>query len=143
MSLDVTSALRTAILADPVLSGLLGETSGEPSVFTRRPAPDGAQYPMVMIAQVGVEDADFVNTSLPVVTVDVAVYGLQREEYRVAVEIGYTLRRKFHRKRAALAVSGCRVIQIRARGPFVAPTDDEKTTGRVVSLTIQLQELPA
>ena len=140
MSLDIEPALRTAVLADFDIASMLGGYEGEASVHTRRPVPDGAEYPMIVIAAMPVTDADLINTSLPVVSADIVAYGQQPADYRAISEIGYNLRELFHRNRWAITPTGYRVVEILALGPLPAPTDDETTVARVVTLTIRLQK---
>lgn len=140
MSLDLAPALRDSVIDAIAISSQLGDYKGEPSVHTRRPAPAGATYPMVMISpDVGVTDGDGLNSDRPIVVKDVAVYGKQPGDYRTVEALGYALRDHFHRNRRSIVPDGYSVIDVQARGPVPAPTDDDKTVGRAVSLTIRLR----
>lgn len=143
MSLDLGASIRTALLAEAPIYGLLGEWSGEPSIFTRRPVPSEAQYPMIVVnPDIAITDQDALRSKRPIVTKDVIVYGDQPDGYRVVEQLGYAIRELFHRERFSIDVDGYDVVQIVASGPNVAPTDDDKTVGRVVTLTISLRKTP-
>lgn len=137
--MNVGPALYAAVAARAFVVNRLGEYNGGPSIHTRRPVPEGAEYPMVVISpDVTFRDEDGVDDDRPVITRDVAVYGEQPDAYRVVEEVGYELRSMFHRERNSLTVAGYNVIQITASGPVPAPTDDDRYVGRMVSLTIRL-----
>lgn len=144
MSLDLSEPIREAVLGNPAVAGLLSVYVGSPAVFTRRPVPSAAEYPLVAISpDVSIVDEDFLNTLHPVVIRDVTVYGLQdgAEAYRTVEQVGYELRGMFHRKKFSIVPDGYSVIDIVAIGPIPAPVDDDKLVARVVSLTIRLQQV--
>jgi len=79
---------------------------------------------------------------------DISIYGQidvanpSTDQYRTVELIAYSLFDQFHRKRPAIAAKnlpkGWSVIQIWATGPKPAPTDDDMTVARVVTLQIEL-----
>lgn len=142
--MNIGPALRAAIVNDSVISPLLGLYNGGPSVHTRRPVPDAAGYPMVVISgDVSITDFDAIDSFRSVIVRDIAVYGQQdaqtASEYRTVEEIGYLLRTLFHRNKDAVLVDDYHVIDVRASGPRVAPTEDEKSVGRVVTVSVRVQ----
>lgn len=144
MSADLAIPLRTALVGSAGITAKLPAYNGSYPVFTRRPAPSEAPYPMIMVSpDISLVDEDGIRDLRPVQTRDIAVYGLNDTtvKYRDVEDIGYLIRELFHRQRDAITVSGWHVVAITARGPFVAPTDDDATVGRVVSLTIALARL--
>ena len=151
MSLNLAQPLREAILGMYTITDLLGTYAGEPSIFTRRPVPSEATYPMVVISpDVAVFDQDAMISVRPVVLRDLAIYGkeiredefgVQNSDYRNVEVIGYELRERFHRRRDAILVEDYNVIDIRASGPIPAPAGDDRLIGRVVTLTIRLQRI--
>ena len=152
MSLNISEPIREALLGMYPITDLLGTYVGEPSIFTRRPVPSEAAYPMVVISpDVVVYDQDALDRRRPVVMRDLAVYGqenatrngAQVSDYRVIESLGYELRERFHRQKDVLIFPDAdyHVIDIVASGPIVAPTGDERLIGRVVTLTIRLQKL--
>lgn len=139
--IDLSTAIRAALVADATIAGLLPVWMGSRPVFTRRPAPSGAVFPMIMVSpDVALTDEDGVDDSRPLIIRDLAVYGRNStpEDYRDVEAIAYRARDLFHRQRFAIATPGWRVIDIRASGPIPAPTDDEQIVGRVVTLTVRL-----
>lgn len=139
--MNLGAPLRSAIINAPSISGQLAQWQGEPAVFTRRPVPDKAPYPMVAISpDITVVEQDALVSRRPIVTRDLVLYGRQPDDYRLIEALGWPLRDLFHRNRFAIEPpAGYRVIEIIARGPMPAPTDDAKTVGRLVSLTISLE----
>lgn len=134
--------LRTAIIGSSIAS-LLPAYHGSRTIFTRRPVPNDATYPLIAISpDVSVQDNDGINDYRPVQERDVVVYGRNEatdgSDYDLVEQIGYALRDLFHGNRQAITVAGWNVVQINARGPYTAPTDDDQTVGRVVSLVIEL-----
>lgn len=143
MSLDIAPAIRAALLADVAISGLLTEWNTEPAIFTRRPVPSEALNPIIVISpDVSITDVDALVSKRPVVIRDIIVYGDQPDHYRTIESIGYLIRQLFHRSRLSISPTGYSVVDIIATGPNPAPTDDDKTVARVVTLTITLRETP-
>lgn len=141
MSLDLAPDIRTAILGDATITGLITEFNGEPAVFTRRPVPDAAAKPFILIApDVNIGDADGLTSRRPVVTRDIFVYGAQPDDYRSVEQIGYFLQQLFHRQKSSIVSDDYHIIEITVTGPRPAPTSDEETVGRVVTLTILTRE---
>lgn len=143
MSLDLAIPLRLAVLENPAVAGILSLYLGVPAIFTKRPVPSQADYPLVAISpDVSISDQDFLVSRNPIVQRDVTVYGQQRdpETYRAVETVGYELREMFHRRKRSIVVPGYRVVDITATGPIPGPVDDEKLVARVVSLTISLQQ---
>jgi hypothetical protein len=137
------AAIRSAIIANAPIVALLGEYENAASVHTRRPAPQGAAYPMVIIPSenAAASDEDALRTQRPVLQRDVLVYGENPKHYREVDEAAELIFQLFHRQRFAISVPGWHVIDIVARRPMAAPTSDEKRVGRMVPLTIRLQDL--
>lgn len=136
--------LRAALVGAHDIMGYLQVYKDSWPVFTRRPAPSDAPYPMIMISpDITVSDQDGINDMRPIQERDVTVFGLNntRDNYRNLEDIGYMIRSLFHRQRSAITVSGWHVVSITARGPYAAPTDDDKTIARVVPLTVSLARL--
>lgn len=146
MTLDLKPALRDAIMDYPLVTDELSEYKGEAAIFTRRPVPSDAEYPFVQINHPSaIGDRDGLNSDRPVVVIDIMVYGdvgepgTPQDQTRAVDRAAYALRELFHRQRKSVQPDGFYAISITARGPMPAPVDDEKTVGRVVSLTIALR----
>lgn len=140
MSLDLAPAIRTALIAEPTITGLITEFLGEPAVLTRRPTPDGAEYPLIVISEgVAITDADGLTSDRPIVVRDVLIYGNQPDDFRTIEQLGYLVRELFHREKEAIDPADYHVIEIVTAGPRAAPTSNDEIAGRVVTLTIQLR----
>lgn len=137
--MDLAAPLYAALSADAVITALLGTFLSGPSIHTRRPVPEGAEYPMLIVsANVGVTDEDGLVSRRPVLVRDIIAYGEQDGQYRTIETLGELLRTKFHRQRHAFTISGFHVVDVVATGPIPAPTDDFNHVARVVTLTIRL-----
>src|SRR3990167_5381942 len=134
--MDLSEPLRTAIVDDATIAALLPIYAGSKTVFTRRPVPDNAAFPIVVISpDIAITDQDGIDDNRPVIIRDVAVYGRNdAASYRAVEAIAYEIRDLFHRRRQSLTVLGWDVVDVVALGPRTAPTDDEQTVGRVVEL---------
>lgn len=146
MSLDLLGPLRSGVIGASGVAALLAQWKSEPAVFTRRPVPDDAPDPSVLIqGPVGLTDLDALNAPRPIADYDLLVYGSKgapgsdEDQTRVIEQIAFLLRTHFHRNKFSFTPTGFGVIDVRVRGPFIAPTDDEQTVGRVLSLTIRLR----
>lgn len=145
LSAALSAGLRDAIIGRSAIAAMLGTYDHEPSVHTRRPVPTGATYPAVVIGpNVSVSDQDFLTSRVPVLQRDVVVYGsagapgAANDQYRDVEEIADEIHVLFHRNKDALVVDGFHVVDVVARGPIPAPTENERLIGRAVPLTIRL-----
>lgn len=141
---DLAMPLRKAIVEEASIAGLLGAYQDSKPVFTRRPTPTDADYPVIVISpDISLSDNDGVNDFRPIQVRDISVYGQNdtAAHYRTVEQIAYAVREFFHSNRQAIVVSGWHVVDINATGPIPTPTDDDQTVGRMVSLTIQLARL--
>lgn len=140
--LNIAGPLRTALMDNSAITDLLGTWHGEPSIHTRRPIPGDAEYPLIVInPDAAISDADMLVTHIPVVTRDIAIYGKQAADYRSVETLGYLIRGLFHDQKGSIIVPNFHVLDIRASGPIAGPTDDDEIVGRIVSLTVRLQDL--
>jgi hypothetical protein len=146
MSLDLLPELRTAIIGIDGVRDELAEWAGEPAVFTRRPIPENANEVYCLInPATNIGDFDALNSQRPLVDHDIAIYGRKgapgspEDQTRAVERAGFALRTHFHRNRFSFQPTGFSVISVVARGPIPAPTDDEQTVGRIVTLTIGLR----
>lgn len=141
---DLSIPLRTALVGHSPITALLPAYKGSFTVFTRRPAPSDATYPIIMVSpDISSTEEDGINDFRPIQERDITVYGKNDNaaNYRTVEQIGYLIRELFHAQRRSITVSGWGVVAINARGPIPAPTDDDATVARMVSLTIQLARL--
>jgi hypothetical protein len=140
--LNLAAPIRTALIDALSISGELADWRGEPAVFTRRPIPGDATYPLIIVSpDIAVTDEDALKTRRPIVLRDVTIYGEQPDQYRTVEALGYRVRLLFHRQRFSIAVPGYHVVDIRCSGPMVAPADDLDHLARLVTLRVRLEDL--
>jgi len=149
-TLELDIPLRRAVMAMTDITDMLGTYIGEPSIFTRRPVPGEATYPMVVISpNIARGDQDALGTKRPVVMRDVTAYGYtvrettelgQIDQYREVEQIAELLYEGFHRNKDFLYLEdeGYHLVDVVASGPIPAPVDNVRLIGRVVTLTIRL-----
>jgi len=149
--LDLSEPLRDAIVASTDIVIRLASYLDGYAVFTRRPVPSLAAYPMIVLSSdIAYGDEDGISDSRPIIVRDISIYGRNDTpaHYRVIDELGYLVRDLFHRQPTSITVPGWHVIQIIANGPSAAASghqsamasDEEQIVGRTVSLTISLSE---
>lgn len=138
---DLAQALRTAIIGATSVTAELESYLDSFPVFTRRPAPDDAPGLVIFVSpDIVSSDEDGLSDARPVIVRDVSAYGpnTAASDYRKVERIGYALRDLFHRRPQAFSISGWKVVRVEVQGPIPAPTDDEQTIGRMITLTIRL-----
>jgi len=150
--LDLGPPLRTAIIEDDgaVFDGktfaeTLAAWENEPAVFTRRPVPASAKYPLCVVNPPrAINDIDGLTSRRPVVLLDLAFYGRKSEpgsaddQTRIVEAQGRRAYVLFHRQKFSVQIEGFSVIDIVASGPFAGPVDDEGTVARIVTLRMRL-----
>ncbi len=143
MSLDLSIPIRSAIVANSAVTANLPAYLGSYPVFTRRPVPGNAPYPMIVISDdISLTDQDGVNDFQPIAVRDIGVYGRNNilGQMEVVLAMAYLLRTQFHRKRLSLTVPGWNVTDIVVTGPTEIPMEDQ-IVGRNVELTVRLNAL--
>lgn len=145
---ELLPALRNAVMACPEATAELSQWAGEPAVFTRRPVPQGAVDPMVLInPPASVTDMDGLTSDRPIYTHDIAVYGVKgapgssEDQTRAVERTATALRRHFHRNRFSVQPEGFSVIDVRVSGPVPAPVDDDATVGRLITVVVRLRRV--
>lgn len=139
--MNLAEPIRTALLGETIITTLLQTYQSSKPIFTRRPVPDTAPMPLIIVSpDVNIFDEDGVHDQRPVIRRDVSVYGKndKAENYRTVEVIAYAVRDLFHRNREAIVVPDWDVIDVRAAGPRPAPVDEDQTVGRLVELTVRL-----
>jgi hypothetical protein len=140
---DLAVPIRNALIGSSAITSRLTPYQGSFPIFTRRPMPTNPlpAYPVIMISpDISITDQDAINDRRPIQQRDIAVYGLNdtSANYRTVESLGYLVRELFHGLHNSISVPGWTVINIIGHGPSPAPTDDDQTVGRLVSLTVQL-----
>lgn len=138
--IDLSASIRTRILSVTDITSLLTNYKGSKPIFTRRPAPSDAAYPIIMISPMvggGIDD-DFLKRQRREVTYDLAVYGTNdtAENYRKVEKLGFLIAQVFHRLDHFKfeTPEGWQLVRAKSFGPMPAPTDDQKFIGRMISV---------
>ena len=144
---DIAPDVRAAILAEPDITNFLSQWNSAPAVFTRRPIPTDATYPLIVVApDVAHADFDGLKARREIITKDVFIYGRvaaagTADDHTRRVEaMAGLLRELFHRQRHALGNTAYHVVSINVIGPLTAPTDTDTIVGRVVTLIVRTEE---
>lgn len=144
--LDLKPAIRDSLMDNPDITSALAQWNSEPAIFARRPVPKDAPDPMILIEDAyAIGDADGLTSDRPIWQGDLKVYGRKGEpgsaedQTRQVELVGFMIRDHFHRQRFSVRPDGFSVIDVRAGGPSVAPTDDDQTVGRMIALTVRLR----
>ncbi|QIG67374.1 hypothetical protein EVB39_045 [Rhizobium phage RHph_TM3_3_9] len=145
---DLAPSIRAAILAESDITNYLSQWNGAPAVFTRRPVPEDAQFPMIVISpDIAHDDFDGLKARRDVITRDVIIYGRvaaagSADDHTRRVDaIGYLLREIFHRQPHVLVNADFRVVSINVTGPLAAPTDSDSIVARVVTLIVRTEQI--
>lgn len=141
--IDLQPAIRSVILNDLSISSLLPAYNGSKPIFTRRPTPTDAPYPLVLISDtVADSQQDYLACGHRVMTYDVAVYGYNDTpaNYRLVQDIARRIANKFHRLKSYEITMplGSSLIQSTTIGPLSGPVDDDNKIGRVVILNLEV-----
>jgi hypothetical protein len=144
MSADLSEPIRTAIIGDATVTAELAAYKGSYPVFTRRPVPTDAPYPLVLISgPMSAGNDDGVDDERPILLRDVMVYGRNDSatNYLQVETIAFALKDIFHRAWKSISVSGWKVVSIISTDPNEAPVDDDDEVGRRIELTVTLAKL--
>jgi hypothetical protein len=140
---NLAAPLYAALIGNADVAAALPAYNGAVTVFTARPVPTDAPYPMIITAgDVTRTDEDLISSQLPVIVRDIAIFGQNdAPAHSRAVEaLALTVRDIFHRQRGSLSVPGWSVLDIVCTGPITGPTDDDTTVSRIVTLKVRLSQ---
>lgn len=143
--IDLSTHIRAFILADSELTDDLSTYYGAKSVFTRRPVPQDAEYPIIVISpQIGSGEFDYIDRLHRTANYDIAVYAQNdtSAHYRECEETAFLLQSKFARLTNAEfnTPAEWHLVQATATGPTPFPTDDNEKVARGVTVTFQLMK---
>lgn len=141
--IDLQPAIRSYILNDQIIASLLPAFEGSKPIFTRRPVPENAPYPMIVISPlVSDNQLDYLQCKRSVITHDIAVYGSNDSSanYRNVETIARRIKTIFHRmpNYSLNMPVGSNLIKTNATAPIPAPIDDETKVGRVVIVNFDI-----
>lgn len=139
-SANLAIPIYNALIGNAGIAALLPLYNGARAVFTNRPVPADAPYPMIIsAADVTRTDEDLIASQVPVIIRDVAIYGQNTGAgTRVVETLALLVRDLFHRQRGSLTIPGWNVMDIVCTGPTVGPTDNDETVARIVTLKVRL-----
>ncbi len=122
----LTQAIYNQMANDSTLTGMLSTYSGGPAIFMYSPIPSAATRPLVVCAN-SIEDKPFdTKTSTGrEVTRLIGCYDVSTGTYDTVEAIAERVRYLFHRQ--ILTVTGYTMILAEAKGPIIAPADDQMT----------------
>jgi len=142
-SADLSTPIFTALMGNSGIVSALPDYSTAKTVFTARPVPKDAGYPMILSAgDVVRTNQDFINDPVHVATRDISIFGQNDTpaHLRAVESLALMVFDLFHRQRQSLSVPGWRVLDIVCKGPIVGPVDDDTSVHRVVTLTARLSQ---
>jgi len=141
--INLATQIRAFIIADGALTNDLSTFNTEKAVFTRRPVPTTATYPMMIVSpQITANDNDYIDGLYRNSVYDIAVYGSNdtAANYRTTENIAFLLQDKFARLRSTdiTMPTGWNLVQAITNGPTPFPTDDLTKVARGVTVTFQI-----
>jgi hypothetical protein len=141
---DMSQSIRASLLGDSFVSANLPSYLGSLTVFTRRPVPPDAPYPMIVVDPDKADvDIGGLNFNQLRILADINVYGdnSTSANYRLTEQLGYAAFDLFHRNRFSVQVQGWQTARVWCNGPVQIPSDDDMRVGRLISLTAELVRL--
>ena len=144
--MDLTPNIRSFLLADATFVGYLATYLNSKALFTRRPVPTDATYPMGIVSPlVTYREADFVNGKKKfTITHDVMLFDTNDSStnYRNIQAAADRVRKIMHRldRTAFVMPAGYQLIMCRADEPIPGATDDLIKVSRIVQLTFDITE---
>lgn len=135
--------IRAFLVSDSAITSKITTYKGQPAIFTRRPVPEDAQYPFIVISsQIPSGRSDLVDAVRGNYVHDVIVYAQNNDNttYNTCEQIAFLLSQKFLRLQSTdMSIpSGYQIIDAVGIGPFDAPTDGDTTVAKGVSVSFRL-----
>lgn len=153
--LDLTTPVIDRLLANAAVQAFLptytADSGGSAkAVFSTDRVPGDAGFPFIHSSgQIDDTPEDIKNTRFRVILRDIGIFDLVEDRSSSALDdIAEKVRNLFNRGNVAaehpvdgaMTVAGFKIITMEASGPVVAPTDEE-VMGRIITLTIVLEDL--
>lgn len=140
--IDLSVAIRKHLLTIQDFVDIIANYNNSESIFTYRPVPQDAPYPMCIISTtLGGNDSDYINCFKRNILYNVIIYdkNLTPNQYVNIERAANTVARSFHRMNpTSLDIQGVRVVSVTASNPFPAPTDDNETIARAITLNFEV-----
>lgn len=141
--IDLSVAIRKHLLTIQDFIDIIASYKNSKSVFTYRPVPEDAEYPMSVISTtLGGTDSDYINCFKRNIQYNVILYdkNLSPESYINIERVANSVARSFHRLNPTLLdLTGVNVVSVTASNPFPAPTDDNETIARAITLNFEVK----
>lgn len=135
----LSTAIFSRLSGDATLTALLGKTATVPSIFTKRPIPTGAGYPLVIVGPVvSDQHADAISSVGRQIAIDVSVHGKAADQYNATVDAAERIRALLHRSK--VTPSGWQSVVIVCSGPIDAPAEPDEIS-RVVTANVRLHQV--
>jgi hypothetical protein len=143
--MDLQPSIRSFLLADATFSNYLSAYNGSKALFTRRPVPTDALYPLGVISPIiTYREQDFIGKKHFTIAHDVLIFDTNESatNYRNVEAAAFRVRQVMHRLHPTSFTmpSGYNLVQCLANEPIPGPTDDLIKVSRVVMLTFEINE---
>jgi hypothetical protein len=141
---ELSDAMYARIQTDSTLVGMAGAWASGRSILTRRPVPDSAARPVILLADQPSDVPSRPGTlglglDGRLVARTVAVYGSEQSQYPDVVEMAERLRTLFHRRPLTGMQNWTNVIAL-VHGPFDAPATPGDVA-RAITVTFELRRV--
>ena len=140
----MSQTIRATLAADDFINSNLAQYLGDITIFTLRPVPSDAPYPMIVVDPNKADvDVGGLNYNQLRILADINVYGvtIPASNVRLVDQLAYEVFELFHRNRYSVQVPGWQTARIWCNGPTQIPSDDDMRVGRLISLTAELVRL--
>lgn len=140
-------SIRSFLLNDSTFSGYLTDYKGSKSLFTRRPVPEDATYPLAVVSPIiTYRESDFVTGKQHFyITHDLLIFDTNESSsnYRSVEEAAFRARKVLHRLNPTTFTmpAGYRLLSCLADFPIPGPTDDLIKVSRIIQLTFDVTEV--
>lgn len=141
--IDLSAVIRSHLLTIPEFNSIISTYKNSKAAFTRRPVPSDAIYPICIISPiVGGGDSDYLACKIQTITHDVIIYGQNdtSQNYMNVEKVAFAVARSFHRlPPTELFIQGASLLSVTASNPFPAPTDDNDTVARAITINFEVK----
>lgn len=142
--IDLQPTIRTFLLNDVTISSKLSDYSGSKALFTRRPVPQDASYPVGIISPIISDiETDYISCAeRRALQYNVIFYSNNdtSSSYRDVESLAFRAANLLHRadRFAFVMPQNSTLIQTTASSPFPAPTDDIVKVARGITLNVEV-----
>lgn len=135
--INLSQSILQFLLADTNITSKISAYQNSFAIFTRRPVPTDAKYPMIVVSPLVADtDLDFLRCKRRILSYDIAIYHNNdaAANYRLVEDLGFYIARKFDKlPRTAMTLPvGVSLVKTLARGPIQGPGDELVKISRTV-----------